>query len=197
MNTRLVSVDEVIRKAIVDAGMEYGMVSREDLVEWAASGIKQIGAYDTFESTDCEIDVENYRATLPEDFFAVDYMKFTSKHRIHMGYILCEQETGKITLSYLRLPVDEYGYPLIPDNEDVKEALMWNFLYRLSFRREYSHPQFDARFCKNEWEQHKLHARAVINMPSMPDWNKAAVGFRTWLGNRPEGGTNGYLVGSM
>ena len=46
-------------------------------------------------------------------------------YEIEMGTILTDFPDGKITLYSRRIPVDNKGLPMIPDNANYKEAMYW------------------------------------------------------------------------
>ena len=65
---------------------------------------------------------------------------------------------GFIALRYLAIPVDENGYPLIPDNVSFFDAMMWKVAYQLSLRGyEFKNPRLnDFEACKFYWNQYLL-----------------------------------------
>ena len=52
------------------------------------------------------------------------------------GVITTTLDSGNILLSYLAYPQDEEGFALIPDNEDVKEAILHFVLYKYWLQKD-------------------------------------------------------------
>lgn len=46
-------------------------------------------------------------------------------YQTELGWIQSSLCSGTLTINYLAVPVDEEGFPLVPDNGDYKEALYW------------------------------------------------------------------------
>lgn len=58
------------------------------------------------------------------------------------GYIRTTFESGQVTFYFRRIPVDNEGYPKVPDDEKVIEALSWFILLRM-LGRGYKHSVFN------------------------------------------------------
>jgi len=74
-------------------------------------------------------------------------------------------ECGEITIHYSRLPLDREGYPLIPDNDNYKEALYWYCLMKM-IEAGYEHKIFDWKHCWQMFES--VYARRAINEIKYP-----------------------------
>jgi hypothetical protein len=92
----------------------------------------------------------------------------SSDYNINFNRITTAFETGIIRLQYLALPVDERGWPLVPDNVSFRDALFWKVAYHLSMRDPslLKNPRMqDMEYCKDKWDYYCVQARAAANMP--------------------------------
>lgn len=87
-------------------------------------------------------------------------------YRINLGYIQTSFEEGCIKLHYYKYPVDEDGYPLIPDNEHYKTALYW-YCLMMMIGAGYDHKIFKYSDCEQRWEQTAARARNSITFPNI------------------------------
>lgn len=79
-------------------------------------------------------------------------------------------QTGILRLQYLALPVDEKGWPMVPDNVSFRDALFWKIAYQISMRNPklMANPIMqDMRYCKSQWDYYCTQARAAANMPDL------------------------------
>lgn len=77
-------------------------------------------------------------------------------------------ETGYAMIAYKALPTDENGYPLIPDVEEVKEAIYWYIEMKQLYPQWKNGKVRDAVYmhAKNEWGSKRLGAKGELMMPS-------------------------------
>lgn len=76
---------------------------------------------------------------------------------------------GYINVKYLALPVDEEGFPLIPDDISYYEAIYWYIARNLARQNKLNNPQFDYNYCKREWGKYCVQARANSMMPTLKE----------------------------
>lgn len=81
-------------------------------------------------------------------------------------------EEGIVEIDYIALYTDSQGYPLIPDNEHLKESLYW-YVFMKMVGTGYKHPLFADRgsmeaysFCEAHYKTYIEKARASLNFPS-------------------------------
>jgi len=60
---------------------------------------------------------------------------FIPKYKIVNGYIYTNFKVGFVEMSYLAIPVDEMGMPMIPDEIRYIKAIEWYLTSRLDFKR--------------------------------------------------------------
>lgn len=86
-------------------------------------------------------------------------------YKLMPGYIQTSFETGEITVYFTKIPTDDDGYVLVPDNESLKEALYWFVRARL-IGRGYDDAVFSYKDCNDMWEKYSIKAASEISTPS-------------------------------
>lgn len=76
---------------------------------------------------------------------------------------------GYVNVKYLALPVDEDGFPMIPDDISYYEAIYWYVCMQLSLQGRLNNPQLNYQICRQEWKLKCVQARANSNMPTLKD----------------------------
>ena len=76
---------------------------------------------------------------------------------------------GYLTLRYLAFPLDNCGYPLIPENVSYKTALFWKVVFHLSMRGfQMPTPELNnLEYCRMQWNFYCKQARGDANMPDL------------------------------
>lgn len=111
---------------------------------------------------------------------------------IKPGWIVTNKDKGFIKLAYKSIPVDERGYPLIPDLASYQEAVYWYVVMKLSFPKFMSGKlggstsKYASKYAfqsysevKQQWYFYRNQAYAEAMMPTADDmqnikndWNK-------------------------
>lgn len=131
----------------------------EDAAEYAIEYLRLIGAALSFEDKVERIKLNGYKALLPVNLInirGIQYSECECEGGIAMRYasniyhtdnsncnngqeytyitqnnvITTSMKDGWINISYSALATDEFGYPLIPDNESFKVALEYYIIHR-------------------------------------------------------------------
>jgi hypothetical protein len=98
---------------------------------------------------------------LPYTFMDVTY-------NINDNYIITSFKDGaKVLISYKAFPIDEDGYPLVPDNEKFKQAVQWYVMSKLGYR---------------SWIKGSLSDKAFNYIETQRDWY---IGAATTAGLNP------------
>ena len=165
MIIRLVPIEETIAKIVDDLNLGDRDIPFESMIEWIASGLKRIGAYDQFEKKVAKIKIVDFRGQLPPDFYRVNSSEFSMNHRIGNNTITIEYRLASLDLPYLAMPIDKRGYPLVPDEETYQEALLWLVASKLVLRGEdLPNKKLDFGYCDSRWQRCMLSARAEAVM---------------------------------
>lgn len=164
MIIKLIPIEETIAKIVDDLGLGDRDLPIESMIEWINSGLKRIGAYDQFEPKTIMVKISDYRGDLPPDFYRVNSKAFTIPHKIGHNTITMGFRDGSVELRYLAMPVDERGYPLVPEEETFQEALLWLVASKLALRDELPNKKLDFTYCDQRWQRGMLAARADAMM---------------------------------
>lgn len=122
----------------------------ETVVDYAIDFIRIVGTPPSFIEKTIDMDIKDYRGLLPCDYYQViqvravkcgeshpafrhttDSFHMSHRHNKHAGLtykiqgsvIITSIPDGKIEMAYMAMPIDDEGYPLIPDNSSYSRAL--------------------------------------------------------------------------
>ena len=84
------------------------------------------------------------------------------------NYIKTNLRTGYLMISYQAVPVDNEGYPMIPDNESFEEAIYWYINMKLTYPEWKMGRVRDAVYydAKSSWNFYRKQAYATALMPN-------------------------------
>jgi len=96
---------------------------------------------------------------------------FTSKdYNENLGRITTAFRYGLIRIQYLAIPIDQKGFPMIPDDVSFRTALFWYCANMLAI----GHPEKlknpslkDLQYTDNQWQFYCGQARASANSPDL------------------------------
>jgi hypothetical protein len=99
----------------------------------------------------------------------------TDKHtgldfNVQQNLITTAFSHGAMVVRYLAFPVDDRGWPMVPDEVSYRDALFWKVAYHLSMREPemFKNPQMrDINFTYNKWQFYCKQARGGANMPDL------------------------------
>ena len=140
-------------RLILDKTLKHPLMqdlSFETVVDYTADFMRLVGVPNMFFEKTVVIEVSNYRAMLPCDYYKViqirkpggptfryssdsfhmsEYKDFNNRpisdltYKIQGNIIYTSIENGEIEMSYKAIAVDDEGYPLLPDNSSFTRAL--------------------------------------------------------------------------
>lgn len=90
----------------------------------------------------------------------------TDYYLVNAGYIVTSFEAGDIKLHYTAYPVDGDGFPMVPDNIYVKQALEW-YIIRQMMMGGYVHPVFNWQVADQKWGHYCVAAGNDLAFPSI------------------------------
>lgn len=90
---------------------------------------------------------------------------------INGSYLHTSFETGKVYLVYTGVPLDEEGYPLVPKDAKLNEALQYYFIYKMSLSG-FKHPVIDFKTAYQMWEKLYPSAGNSINWMDLQDYQE-------------------------
>jgi hypothetical protein len=85
---------------------------------------------------------------------------------INNGSIQTSFPKGTIKIHYTAYPTDTDGYPMVPDNIYVKQALEW-YVLRQMLMGGYAHPLFSWEVADQKWGQYCISAQNDLAFPSV------------------------------
>lgn len=91
-------------------------------------------------------------------------------YKVNFNQIVTSFCHGIIRIQYLAFPIDDRGYPLVPDSQSFRDALFWKIAYQIAIRNPMCLPNQmmrDVRYSKAEWNKYCMQARASANMPDL------------------------------
>jgi hypothetical protein len=89
-----------------------------------------------------------------------------SYYKISGNYIQFSFESGYVKVHYLKRPLDKDGYPLIPDNENFKQALYF-YVMRQMLGAGFQHPVFSYEAAHENFELYAARAINELTYPSL------------------------------
>ncbi len=129
---------------------------KTDCIEYIGWGLEFLGSSPFFEKTHKNIEIKSYRGALPTNLNTIIEIQYCGQKlslnrsndfldsygsnvnyydgesaQLNPNWIHTSFETGTVTIFYFKLPTDDEGFPLIPDNPKVFEALNWWVIYKL------------------------------------------------------------------
>lgn len=145
----------VFNPAVLDWGYTYNTFSLNvNYNEWTPV---RLATHNFFKTLVCKED--NY-----EDLYRPDSPEYT----LTEDYLTVSERTGYIMLSYLAQPLDEEGYPLIPDNYSYESALVSFVCYKF-FARKFSEEPTQAnerrmQHYSSDWQWYCQQAKNSLMM---------------------------------
>lgn len=84
-------------------------------------------------------------------------------YTVNMHVLFTSFEKGPVEIHYHRFPIDDEGYPMMPDNDDLKEAILHYVMAKLILRGDIEARHLDYRTAMHEYKQHMIRARYSLN----------------------------------
>lgn len=97
--------------------------------------------------------------------------KFTCKdYNVNLNKITTAFRFGVIQIQYLCFPIDQRGFPMVPDDVSYRTALFWYCVNMLAIGNPQvlKNPQLrDLQYTDNQWQFYCAQARASANAPDL------------------------------
>jgi hypothetical protein len=160
-------VEVVIDKTIRAFNLREWQYDIEDVVEDIAEALKLIGAAKLYAEKVATLTVTGKIAPLPRDCENIKHLIPESTYYRESGsYIEVDAADGtQIQMAYQAMPTDTRGYPVVPDNAAVREALMWYLAKMLALQGELKTISWAQ--AEQEWQWRCGSARAELNVLNM------------------------------
>lgn len=150
MAQQLTSIQDIMDELYIHPMLQT--IPLETIIRYSIHFMRIMGVPDMFENKVKLIDINNYKGLLPCDFYqviqirehhpnhahhekvyryATDTFHYSQDkecnndltYKIQGNIIFTSNKCGKIEMSYMSIPVDKDGYPMIPDNSSYIRAL--------------------------------------------------------------------------
>lgn len=179
-----------------------------DMIEWAGEALEGIGGISPTEDKSATIKIKDSRGVLPCDLYLINQvcynghpLKYGSQtfnfaqhcedcvnqhcssfysYTVNPNYINSDVPSGDcVTIYYKAFPVDEEGFPLVPDNYSYSEAIFWFIVYKL-IMRGFEHPnkEMTLSFANMQWLKYCTQAE---NQSKMFDISQAESFKNQWV----------------
>ena len=167
-------VEVVIETTIRTFGLREWAWDVEDFVEDIAEALKLIGAAKVFENCQAEVTINSMMGKIPAGCQHIKHLvPINFPFKEEGGFIVVDVPDGTVaTLVFQGMPVDERGYPVVPDNAAVRQAIMWWLARILVLQGVITKVTFNQ--CEAEWQWRCGSARADLNVMNLNDWNKVS-----------------------
>lgn len=214
---KLISSKRFIGEAISDLSIDVTEYI-DRIYAWIDSALGQIGLVSFYPLTRQVIEIANHKGKLPCNFqfvhslwgvsgcngglgyinlsgspFIGDVDGYTSignRGSIEGNFVHTDLKEGKLLLVYRAVPKDDQGFPMIPDNAFLNEALLYYIIYRLGFSG-IQHPIIKMGDAYDMWE--KLYPRAGNDIEWF-DLSQMEEFKRMWTNNLAENGTDNLYI---
>lgn len=194
---------------IIDDIMEHPMlqdVTQERIIKYAADFMQIVGVPKMFDNKTLLLEVTKYKAQLPCDFYSILGVR-TADSRIsfrattdiyHMsenkmpkdfyrdltyklqgGYIFTSIEEGDIEISYMAIPVDDEGLPMILDNAKYINALEL-YIKKKLFTILFDQQKLDQRILVNTQQEYAFAVAQAQNDLIMPTIDEMEAIANSW-----------------
>ena len=182
-----------------------------DFIEWFGEALNFIGSSTQLVKKQEKLLIEDHKANLPTDFVHLEQIRYESKqfgdnylkynpanhntkeegqigkqketYQLNPDVIVTTFEHGEITIIYKALPVDDDGYPLVPDNQYFLEALFW-YAFKKMLMRGYKSKvsELSYFYADQQWKRYCTAARNKANYPDIGKYQRFAD---VWVGLIP------------
>lgn len=136
----------------------------------------------------CYIPVVNSTSLLDECKCCINKCPDSVYANYDNGFLHFSIETATIKLRYYTLPLDDDGFPLIPDDADVIEALTWWVMYKMITRGYKHHTITNWKEAYQMWKDLYPAAQNSLKHPTVAQmkefgalWTDAVYGKNAYL----------------
>lgn len=197
MITNFISIKSVMDKLYRDLNLNDEL-NESVCIEWIAEGLSFIGAFGQYETKSTTMEISDHRSILPCGFYRLSEPPTYNNNVMHYagnsmfgsfwcedcriptccteynfyiqnGYFHTSLEEGTVCLSYIGIPVDEDGYPKIPDDPYYMKACTMYVTKMLDWQkwRKGQVPDKVMQDSQAQWDFYVQAARGSANMPSI------------------------------
>lgn len=184
---KLTTIDTVIEKVLRDTQRKYISIDRGDYGNWIAEAIEQIGGHTQYEYNVLEKHTDdNGQIVMPcgtvsiRSVLGANGIAYTQKQLNNRcegcntfiykhPYIRVNNENTLLKILYIGIPLDESGYPMLPEEVSFIEACSRYVIYKLKYS-DYLNGNISEnvyRGLERDWYHYCSQARGQANMPDI------------------------------
>lgn len=181
LNGNYTSVYEIIERVLDTFDSEE--LDFSVMVRHISDALLLIGVFDQFHHKVEKISIISNRGMLPKDLVYVNQIRTCDTHKalryagtpfhpaidpnspdlysesdytytLNNSYIFTNFESGELEMAYTAMPVDEKGFPLIPDDIKYKLALEYYLMERIAFKLYLQDKISDRKYERISQEKH-------------------------------------------
>jgi len=203
MTERMISIKEFADELYMSKRLQK--IPLEAIIRYTINFMRIVGVPNMFFEKCEKLDIKNYRAELPCDFYmpmqvrslgknytgtyraATDTFHLSPEHRNireltytiqgHIIYTSVKEDT--IEIAYKAIPVDEYGFPLIPDNSSFTRALK-AFIKKEHYTDEFDEGNLDIRVLQNAQQDYAFAVGACETEYQRMSLDEAEAFYNIW-----------------
>ena len=148
----------------------------EDIVEDVAEGLKLIGAAKVYQEEVGVFTVNSKVIKLPRECQHIMEVDSRIPYKESGRFLILDLPDGTLVgVRYQAMPTDARGFPVIPDNAAVREALMWYLVKNLTLQGEIKKVNF--QMAEQEWQWRCGSARGELNVMDVQAWSGVSNDF--------------------
>lgn len=192
-------------KVVADKILRHPMmagISFEAIIDYTVDFMRIVGCFNFFENKNTTITLSNYQGLLPPDFYDVIqirckkddcYFALTPAqsifsedekdklltYKIQGDRIFTSIKDGDVELSYQAIPIDEEGYPMVPDNSKFTRALE-AYIKKQWFTILFDMGKLQAGILNNVQQEYAWAVGAVESEFQDFNLDKAKQFYQTW-----------------
>ena len=206
------SIYEIIER--VYGFFDSDVMEFSDLVGHISDALLLIGGNPQMEDKVEEIHINRYRGTLPSNMVFINQVRTCDTHQalrytgnsfhasinpdspdihsesdltysINPGFMFTNMEEGFLEISFRALPVDEKGFPMIPDDVKFKKALESYLMERIALKLLLNSRISESKYqlLSRECAWYMGAAQSRVNMPSVDKMETIKNSFSRLLSN--------------
>lgn len=197
---RLVSTKTIIDKLFRDF-KSFSAEMIPDAIEWMGEALEAIGYCGQTITKNLKLTSSNFRAPIPCDLVILNAVSdgespigygtgdfnygetYTTPFRernltfkIEPGWFKTSEESVTFEIDYEAMPVDDDGYPMIPDNYESKQAVTEYVILKM-MEIGYTHPVRKYEMQYQIWEKTRDEAYTINDMPDKPRMHSIVQSF--------------------
>lgn len=136
----------------------------------ASTDLQKSNLYDDKDEIDTSF--QQLQGTGSGDPVKTNNISYDYKETYHLnGNVLKTSfEAGLLLIAYKGLPLDQDGYPLVPDDVAFKEACSWHIIKKLALQGRTNN--IDYELAEQKWLKRATQARNRMNMPDQDEYEK-------------------------